>query len=133
MYILNLFTKKNIFFSCLLSICLCSYYTLMFNIDICEAEREREINIRDLVRIQILNLSKHKGRALYAPPSLAFYLLLNISSGNPYLKIFDIANLFVADAPTKKKNSITPSQSTLKNRSKNRPCLEGLKIKDDMK
>ena len=29
--------------------------------------------------------------------------------------------------PLWKKNSFTPSQSTLKNRSKNRPCLRGLK------
>ena len=32
--------------------------------------------------------------------------LLKISLGNPYLKILDIANLFVADALRKKKSKI---------------------------
>ena len=61
-------------------------------------------------------------------PSQAFCLLIKIYWGNPYLKILDLANLFVADSPMKKINkfSFTPSQSTLKNRSKNRPCLRGL-------
>ena len=62
--------------------------------------------------------------------TLAFCLLLNISWGNPCLKILDLANLYVADAPMKKKIKtfiFIPSQSTLKNWSKNRPCSEGLK------
>ena len=48
---------------------------------------------------------KHGGRewALYAPPSLTFCLLLKVSGGKPYLKILDLANLFVVDAPMKKK------------------------------
>ena len=44
------------------------------------------------------------GGALYAPPSLAFCLLLKIILRHPYLKILDLANLFVADAPMKKKS-----------------------------
>ena len=43
------------------------------------------------------------GGALYAPPSLAFCLLLKISWGKQYLKIIDLANLFVADVPMKMK------------------------------
>ena len=48
---------------------------------------------------------------------------------HPYLKILDQANLFVADAPMKKKSRnfvLPPSQSTLKYGSENRPCLRGL-------
>ena len=44
-------------------------------------------------------------------------------------KILDLANLLVANAPMKKKIrkfSFTSSQSTLKNRSENRLCSEGL-------
>ena len=72
------------------------------------------------------NPSKHGGGggALYAPPSLAFCLLLKISWGNPYLKILDLANLFVADAPMKNKSRnlvLPPSQNTLKYGSENRP------------
>ena len=43
------------------------------------------------------------GGALYAPPPLAFCILLKIIVRHPYLKILDLANLFVADAPKKKK------------------------------
>ena len=73
------------------------------------------------------------GGALYAPPSLAFCLLLKIILRHPYLKILDLANLFVADAPIKtkiQKFSFTTSQSLLKNRSNNRPCLGELSILD---
>ena len=44
-----------------------------------------------------------RGGGLYAHPSLAFYLLLKIILRHPYLKILDLANLFVANAPMKKK------------------------------
>ena len=40
-----------------------------------------------------------KSLNFYAPPSLVFFYLLKISWGNPHLKILDLANLFVADAP----------------------------------
>ena len=64
------------------------------------------------------------------PPSLAFCLLLKISWGNPYLKVLDLANLFVADAPMKNEQfSFTPSQSTLKNRSKTVLCFRGLTVR----
>ena len=78
----------------------------------------------------LLNPLKHWG-ALYAPPSLAFCLLLKISWGNPYLKILYLGNLFVVDTHMKKKSKnlvLTPSQSTLKNGS-DRPCLRGLRKK----
>ena len=48
-------------------------------------------------------------------PPLVFWPLLKISLINPYLKILDLAKLFVADAPIKKqikKSIVTPSQST---------------------
>ena len=47
---------------------------------------------------------------VYAPPSFSFCLLLKIIMRHPYLKILDLANLFVADAPMKKikKFSFTP-------------------------
>ena len=35
----------------------------------------------------------------HAPSSLSFCLLLKIIMRHPYLKILDLANLFVADAP----------------------------------
>ena len=66
----------------------------------------------------------HGGGGLYAPPSLIFCPLLKISLGNPYLKILDLTKLFIADASMKKKIkkfSFTPSQSTLKYGSENRP------------
>ena len=40
----------------------------------------------------------------YAPPSIFLCLLLKVSWDNPYLKILDLANLFVADVPMKKIN-----------------------------
>ena len=49
---------------------------------------------------------------------------------HPYLKILDLANLFVTDAPMKKKSRnlvLPPSRSTLKYGSKNRPWVRGLK------
>ena len=70
------------------------------------------------------------GRCTPLPP-LLLCPLLKISLGNPYLKILDLTKLFVADAPMKKKKekkfSFTPSQSTLKYGSKNRPGPKGLK------
>ena len=70
------------------------------------------------------------GGALYAPPSLFLPITQNIMR-HPYLKILDLANLFVADAPMKKKSRnlvLHPSQSNLKNGSENRPCLRGLSL-----
>ena len=52
------------------------------------------------------------------PPALFFCPLLKISC--PYLKILDLAKLFVAGAPIRKKNSFTPSQITLKYGYKNK-------------
>ena len=42
---------------------------------------------------------------MYVPPPsrLLFAFLHQISWGNPYIKILDLANLFVAYAPMKKK------------------------------
>ena len=51
-----------------------------------------------------LNPLNHGGWALYAPPSLAFCLLLKFILRHPYRKIPDLSNLFVADAPMKKKS-----------------------------
>ena len=64
------------------------------------------------------------------PPALVFSTLIKISIVNPYLKIFVLAKLFVADAPIKKKfktQKFTPSQITLKYGSKNRPRFEELR------
>ena len=60
-----------------------------------------------------------------APPCLDF--LLKISLVNPYLKILDLANLLVANAPIKKiqKNSLPPLRSLYLGL-KNRPWFEGL-------
>ena len=61
---------------------------------------------------------------------MVFCPLLKISFVNPYLKILDLAKLFVANAPIEKNNtkkSFTSSQITLKYGSKNRPWFEGLK------
>ena len=64
-----------------------------------------------------LDLNPLNHGALYAPPpALVFCPILKISLLNPYLKIFDLTKLFVADARMKKKCkefSFTPSQSTL--------------------
>ena len=57
--------------------------------------------------------------------SFIFCPLLNINLGNPYLKILDLAKLFIADAPMKKKIFLSP-QSTLKYKSINRPWPKGL-------
>ena len=46
------------------------------------------------------------GGALYAPTPVVLCLLLKKALDNPYLKILDIPQLFVADAPIK--NSFTP-------------------------
>ena len=60
---------------------------------------------------------------------MVFCRLLKISLGNPYLKILDLSNLFVADAPMRKKYekkcSFTLSLSTLKSGSENRLCMRG--------
>jgi len=45
------------------------------------------------------------GGGALRPPSLGFCPLLKISPGNPYLKIIDLAKLFVANAPMKEKKS----------------------------
>ena len=51
-----------------------------------------------------LNLWRVGGGCPVAPlPCLVFCPLLKISLVNPYLKILDLAKLFVADAPIKKK------------------------------
>ena len=65
---------------------------------------------------------------LYATLPVGFCPLLEISLGNPYLKITDLSILFVADALMKrKKNSLTPSQSTDgKYGSENCPWVRGL-------
>ena len=55
-------------------------------------------------------------------PALIFCPLLKIFLVNPYLKILDLAKLFVADSPIKKieeKNSFTPSQINLKSNNDN--------------
>ena len=57
------------------------------------------------------------GGALYAPHPVVFCPLLKKSSGNPYLKILDFSQLFIADAPMKKnpkKFSFIPAQSTFR-------------------
>ena len=43
------------------------------------------------------------GRGAVRPPPLGFFPLLKKSSGNPYLKILDFFQLYVADAHMKKK------------------------------
>ena len=52
------------------------------------------------------------------------------SSGKQYLKILDFSQLFVADAPMKKKKiqncSFTPSQTLFVLGRYNRPCIRGL-------
>ena len=60
--------------------------------------------------------------------ALFFCSLLKISLRNPYLKILDLAKLFVADAPMKKnpKFLFTPSQSNLKYGAENWPWVRGL-------
>ena len=63
----------------------------------------------------------------------AFCPLFKISLGNPYLKILDLAKLFVADAPMKKKNQkmvSPPPQSTLKYFSEIKTMDEGIKIEN---
>ena len=62
------------------------------------------------------------------PPSIYFCLLLKFIIRHSYLKILDLANPFVADAPMKKKSRnlvLPPSQSTLKYGSENRPWPRG--------
>ena len=39
------------------------------------------------------------------PLPVVFNLLLKISSGNQYLKILDFSQIFIADAPMKKKSN----------------------------
>ena len=69
------------------------------------------------------------GGTLYAPPYRAFYFLLKIILKHPYLKILDLANLFVTDAPMKikvKKYRFTPLSEHFKNRGlKTADGLEG--------
>ena len=45
----------------------------------------------------------HGGRGAVRTP-VVFCPILNKSSGNPYLKILDLSQLFIADAPMKKKS-----------------------------
>ena len=54
--------------------------------------------------VSITEPFKAQGGAII--PSLSFCLLLKIIMRHPYLKILDLANLFVADAPTKKNQEI---------------------------
>ena len=55
-------------------------------------------------------------------PTVVFCPLLKISVGNTYLKILDLLKLFVADSHmNNEKKSFTPSQSTMKYGSENRP------------
>ena len=58
--------------------------------------------------------------------ALFFCSLLKISLRNPYLKILDLAKLFVADAPMKKKIIFYFTQSNLEYGSENRPWVRGL-------
>ena len=52
----------------------------------------------------LLPPSPMRGGGMYAPPpSLVFCPLLKLSVGIPYLKILNLAKLFVADAPMKQK------------------------------
>ena len=67
---------------------------------------------------------------VYAPPSLVYCLLLKIILRHSYLKILDLANLFIADTTmNKKKQEIQfySPQSTLKYRSKNRLLTKRVK------
>ena len=50
-----------------------------------------------------VNSGTHGGGDVHTPPSLFLCLFLKISLGNTYLKILDLANLFVADVPKKRK------------------------------
>ena len=83
-------------------------------INLCRAAREQKERISICFCVtrwwififhSFLNPLNHGGRgeALYAPPSLAFCLLLKSFFRHPYLKILDLTNHFVADAPMKKK------------------------------
>ena len=77
----------------------------------------------------ILTIQAKGGGGTVRPHLLFFCPLLKIALGNPYLKILELTKNFVADAPMKtkfKKFSFTPSQSTLKYGSKNRPWPKGL-------
>ena len=55
------------------------------------------------------------GRRAVRFPPLCFFALYAKTVGNPYLKIPDFSQLFIVDAPMKKKIkkfSFTPAQST---------------------
>ena len=63
-------------------------------------------------------------KRIFNPSLPSFCLLLKIIMRHPYLKILDLVNLLVANAPMKKKSRnlvLPPSQSTLKYGSENRP------------
>ena len=51
----------------------------------------------------------------HCTPPVVFCPLLKKSSGNPYLKILDFSQLFIADAPMKKKskNLVLPLRRAL--------------------
>ena len=55
------------------------------------------------MHILFVNPLSHEEARCTPPPSLSFCLLLKIIMRHIYLKILDLANLFVADAPMKKK------------------------------
>ena len=46
------------------------------------------------------------GGGTVLPPPLVFCPLLKKSSGNPYLKIIDFSQLFIADAPEKESKNL---------------------------
>ena len=77
-------------------------------------KNHKNIYIRGVQEVLLFFNPLYKGGgegALFPPPSLYFCLLLKIIIWHQYLKILDLANLFVADAPMKKKNkkySFTP-------------------------
>ena len=84
----------------------------------------------EIMKTTLTNLQKQVSILILSPPPppLFFLPLLKISLGNPYLKILDLKKLLLR-MPLWKKNekfSFTPSQSTLKYGSKNRPWPKGL-------
>ena len=61
------------------------------------------------------------------PHTVFFFPLPKISLGNPFLKIFDISKLFVADANMRKKKKLFYFLSEHFG-SENRQCMRGLKL-----
>ena len=80
----------------------------------------------------MLAIQPRGGGGAVRPALLCFFPLLKISLSNPYLKILEFSQLFVPDAPRKKKkrNLVLPPHRALCNRSVKSPIYQRVQMEE---